>query len=123
MGHHERKCTARSLEMSCNALAMLLQDNRTDFMETVVLLFDPGRALYNGSKTMWSTAPGAPEASFSWFPIKCSLVSRSMLKEPVCPRGHIMKNAFMACLMVSAYSSSSHRDLRRKYTGRSLVQT
>lgn len=40
---------------------MLLTEGRADFVDTVVLLLDPTKPLYHGSKTMWASLPGAPE--------------------------------------------------------------
>lgn len=42
---------------------MLLAEGRADFVDTVVLLLDPTKPLYHGSKTMWASLPGAPEVS------------------------------------------------------------
>lgn len=61
MDHFQKNCAINTLEASAKVLPLLLRDGRLDFVETVVLLLDHSKPLYCGSKTMWTSLPGAPE--------------------------------------------------------------
>lgn len=66
MENFQKMCAIRTLEASANVLPLLLRDGLLDFVDTVVLLLDPTKPLYNGSKTMWTSLPGAPEVTCVW---------------------------------------------------------
>lgn len=61
MDHFQKNCAINTLEASAKVLPLLLRDGRLEFVETVVLLLDHTKTLYSGSKTMWTSLPGAPE--------------------------------------------------------------
>lgn len=57
----QKSCALRTLNATANVLPLLLKDRRKEFIPTLVLLLDPSKSLYNGSKTAWTSVPGAPE--------------------------------------------------------------
>lgn len=61
MDLHNKKCAFSTLEATAKVLPALLQDGRKQFLDTVVLLVDSQKGLYNGQKAMWTHIPGAPE--------------------------------------------------------------
>lgn len=61
MEGYQKTNAIRTIDASAKVLPMLLRDGRIEFLETVVLLLDPSKPLYNGSKTLWTNLPGAPE--------------------------------------------------------------
>eukprot|EP00903_Cladosiphon_okamuranus_P009694 g9223.t1 len=61
MDLHNKKCAFSTLEATAKVLPALLKDGRKQFLDTVVLLVDAQKGLYNGQKAMWTHIPGAPE--------------------------------------------------------------
>lgn len=61
MDLHNKKCAFSTLEATAKVLPALLRDGRKQFLDTVVLLVDTQKGLYNGQKAMWTHMPGAPE--------------------------------------------------------------
>ena len=61
MEHYQKGCAINTLEAAADVLPLLLRDGHLEFAETAVLLLDPSKPLYSGSKTMWTSLPGAPE--------------------------------------------------------------
>ncbi|CAM9913858.1 unnamed protein product, partial [Laminaria digitata] len=61
MESFQKSCALRTLTATANVLPLLLKDGRKEFIATLVLLLDPSKSLYLGSKTAWTSLPGAPE--------------------------------------------------------------
>ncbi|CAM9990002.1 unnamed protein product, partial [Ectocarpus fasciculatus] len=61
MEPYQKKHAFAPLEACARVLSPLLKDGRKEFFETLVLLVDATKIVYNGQKAMWTHFPGAPE--------------------------------------------------------------
>ncbi|CAM9396742.1 unnamed protein product, partial [Scytosiphon promiscuus] len=61
METYQKKHAFNTLEATARVLPLLLRDGRKMFLDTLVMLVDATKILYNGQKAMWTHFPGAPE--------------------------------------------------------------
>lgn len=61
MEAYQKKHAFNTLEATARVLPLLLKDGRKMFLDTLVMMVDSTKILYNGQKAMWTHFPGAPE--------------------------------------------------------------